>query len=372
MNSRMEKNKDLLEELGYLNNMSEKERKKKEKEESKLRKKEEKEKRKLEKKQEKINKRFDKIKINDSNNYVDDSEIEIIDEDTKELKVIEEKKEEKIKKEKPVKEDNDSKAGRMISKILLDILLILFITVFIIFCIARIIGTGFIQTKNIDLTSINDFYGVKIVQISDILYGSTITKKDLRTVRDTVNKANPDILLFTGDLINKDYILTKEDNEFLVEFLNSLNYKLGKYIIYGDYDYNNSVYTEIISKTDFTLLDNESTLIYNYSINPIQLVGVNPYDKKEIEFDYNTYTITLIHNYDLYENNVNSNVVLAGHNLGGELRLPFLKEGLLGLNNYNGYEYKNSSTNIYINNGLGTKTNVRLFNHPNISIYHFK
>ena len=51
------------------------------------------------------------------------------------------------------------------------------------------------------------FNGLKIIQISDIHYGTTIFKDDIANLVKLINERNPDLVIFTGDLINKDYKL---------------------------------------------------------------------------------------------------------------------------------------------------------------------
>lgn len=44
----------------------------------------------------------------------------------------------------------------------------------------------------------DDYDGFKIVHFSDLHYGSTIFKDELKNVVDTINNQNPNIVVFTG------------------------------------------------------------------------------------------------------------------------------------------------------------------------------
>ena len=107
----------------------------------------------------------------------------------------------------------------MIKKILKIILLI--ITIFILFLLySRFIGTIGLVTKEINVyTDINDdFDGLKIVHFSDLHYKRIITQNRINEIVDEINLINPDIVVFTGDLIDEDN-LTKDDITFLKESL---------------------------------------------------------------------------------------------------------------------------------------------------------
>ncbi len=56
-----------------------------------------------------------------------------------------------------------------------------------------------------------NFTGFKIVQFSDLYYGSTIDTEDLQDIVDKINELKPDLVVFTGDLIAPNYTL--EDGE---------------------------------------------------------------------------------------------------------------------------------------------------------------
>ena len=49
----------------------------------------------------------------------------------------------------------------------------------------------------------SSFDGVKVVQFSDLHYGSTIFIDDVKRLVKMINERKPDIVVFTGDLINK-------------------------------------------------------------------------------------------------------------------------------------------------------------------------
>ncbi len=78
------------------------------------------------------------------------------------------------------------------------------------------------------------FDGLRIVQISDLHLGSFPSGTDIvRKGVDLINDERPDLVLFTGDLVN-DYA---DEAEEWVDTLQGLQAHMGKYAILGNHDY---------------------------------------------------------------------------------------------------------------------------------------
>ena len=230
----------------------------------------------------------------------------------------------------------------------------------------RFLGTSFIKTEEKYLYDNipHSFNGLKVLQISDLMYGSTINDSDLEIISNEVKMINPDIIFFTGDLIGNNYNLIKKDN--IESFLTNLSAPYGKYAIKGELD--NEDYEILLDKCGFEILINNTKEIFNKTVDKIIIKGL---DSNNIESVDNTdsYTICLIHNFDYFDKfNTNCDVTFAGHNLGGEIRIPFTK-GILGNNKYKGNYYVFGNNEVFISSGLGSKHKLRLFNHPEINVY---
>lgn len=294
--------------------------------------------------------------------------------------------EEKPKEVKITKKENpqpEKKEHPLLKKILFIIVsLIIIITLY-----ATLIGTKIIDIKEYKVESTilpESFHGLKIVQFSDIHYGTSINKKQLDNIVNKINELKPDIIIFTGDLIDKNITPTEDIKNELIESLNNLECSLYKYAIYGNEDLLNDSYKEIITTSNFTLLENSSTLLYYKDTTPIEITGYNPIETSpnytiltnllDDQDTTNYYKIVLTHEPDSVDKfiNYNPNLILSGHTLGGTIKLPFLKPLFLPENTNNYYEdyYKLKEADFYISNGLGTSgINGRLFNHPSISLY---
>lgn len=75
--------------------------------------------------------------------------------------------------------------------------------------------------------------GLKIVQISDIHTGSILYPEGLKKAVTMIQELNPDLILFTGDLVNN---ITDEAYPF-EETLSQLKAPLGVYSVLGNHDY---------------------------------------------------------------------------------------------------------------------------------------
>jgi len=92
------------------------------------------------------------------------------------------------------------------------------------------------QLKKIKLAFNNlpmSFKGLKIVHISDIHSGSFQDKKAVHRGVEMIMAQQPDLILFTGDLVND---VSTEMDEY-VDVFNQLNAPLGVYSVLGNHDY---------------------------------------------------------------------------------------------------------------------------------------
>ena len=213
----------------------------------------------------------------------------------------------------------------------------------------------------------DDLHGLKIVHFSDIYYGEYTNKNQIEKLISKINYTNPDIVIYTGDLISKDYILSHEEEEYLISKLSNIKASIIKIAIKGEVD--NGTFDAIMNNSDFDIFEDKIVnKIYtkNSYINIINLDS----DKTEEEFDIDKYTIILTHNPDNIDNilsNYNPDLILSGHTLNGQVRIPLIG-GLFVNSKYMNPYYEINNTKIYISGGIGNKKlNIRLFNNPSIN-----
>ena len=290
----------------------------------------------------------------------------------------ESKKEIKINEQ--LKENKKSKSKKII-KILFFIIFILII----ILLYSRFIGTKGLKVKEYKIVNENftdNFYGLKIVHITDLHYGNTTNKSDLKKIVDKVNLIKPDIIVFTGDLLDKE--LNNEELEEFKSILNSMKSNIKKYAVNGNHDEN---FSEILKETGFTDLNNNYDSLYNSNNSVILFSGINTNDdindaikniNNFLSDEQNTnniiYKIMLMHEPDKildFDYN-NYDLILAGHSHNGQITIPFI--GSLykpnGSKKYYKDYYELEGTKLYISGGIGTSTlKFRLFNKPSINLY---
>jgi len=127
------------------------------------------------------------------------------------------------------------------------------------------------------------FNGMKIVQISDLHLGSWTSEEPLEQAIDMINGMNPDLVLFTGDLVN---FATKEAGRF-EDTLAKLKSRMGIYAILGNHDYGNYVnwpspedkqenmvdLYNLYKRLGWKLLNNENIILESASGN-MAIIGV--------------------------------------------------------------------------------------------------
>lgn len=269
-------------------------------------------------------------------------------------------------------------------KKVLSFILYFLIIIFIILVYGRFVATTGLNTNNIVInTTITSSYdGLKIIHFTDLHYKKVITEKRVLELVEEINKNNPDIVLFSGDLLDNDYKMTNEDTQFLINSLGKINSKYGNFAIVGDQDNKDEV-QNIYIQSNFTLLYDETSIIYNENNDKISITGLGSYLNNDADidnilndFDNYSYNIFLIHEPDyipvILDNINNIDLIVSGHSINGSINIPIIKKLLLpkGSKNYNIIANKINSTNIYISNGIGVNNvNFRLFNTPSINLY---
>ncbi len=276
-------------------------------------------------------------------------------------------------------------------KKIIHFIIFLMIIICIILFYARFIGTTGLNTNEIVITNNNipiSYDGIKIVHFSDIHYTRVITNKRVEELINEINRLKPDIVFFTGDLIDTDSTPNEENKQKLINFLKEIKTTYGKYAIIGNHDYDNhlELVKEIYNLSNFKLLENSYDIIYNTNNDKIFIGGLNTvsFDLADIDktmqyfndHDNISYKIILVHEPDytdtILEKYPDINLILSGHSHAGQVRLPFIG-GLIKNSNaikYSEEYYQINNTKLFVSNGIGvSRYNFRLFNRPSINFY---
>lgn len=133
------------------------------------------------------------------------------------------------------------------------------------------------------------FKGLKIVQISDIHSGSLTDKSAVHKGVEKILKLKPDLILFTGDLVNNK----SDEMENFIDVFNQLKAPMGVYSTLGNHDYgdysewpsdeakkqNMERLKQIQAQLGWRLLMNENVLLEKNG-EQIALIGVENWSSK--------------------------------------------------------------------------------------------
>ena len=283
--------------------------------------------------------------------------------------------------QKDIDSEEKNKKIKKVFLIIIKVLLILIIIFTITYFYNKYISTGLIKVNEnriINNKITDDLNGLKIIQFSDILYDENTNINKIDKVIDLINEREPDIVVYTGNLIKSNYKLTNKEQELLIKKLSKINSTLGNYAINGDMD--KESYQTIMNQSSFNILSNSNDLLYENN-NPVMIIGLDSYTNKKQDIEKafkgsstDIYTVVLMSETDSIDDLVERkpDLILAGSNLNGEVRLPFIG-GLFkkdGSSKYLDPYYKINDTDIYISSGIGTdKVGFRLFNQPSINFF---
>lgn len=218
--------------------------------------------------------------------------------------------------------------------------------------------------------------GFTIVQWSDLHLGDLVTPAWLEKTVETTNQLHPDLLVITGDLIDKGY----DDGHRYLNSLKKLKARFGVLAVTGNHEYYNHrlpLFLDTAKKTGIRVLRNEWVLI----ANDLQVAGVN--DPTAIDFndafpdiyralkgiDKKKPVILLCHQpglFNIYRHRGVS-LQLSGHTHAGQIPPMNLINHLFYSYNYGLYHKGNAY--IYTSSGTGLwGIPMRLFSSNEITL----
>jgi predicted MPP superfamily phosphohydrolase len=227
------------------------------------------------------------------------------------------------------------------------------------------------------------FDELTIVQLSDVHIGNTIGKAFVQECVDRINALKPDIVVITGDLVDRKIENAKDDLSPLKE----LQSTFGTYFVLGNHEYYHGAedIANYMPELNVKALLNESVIIRDGD-KALNLVGIN--DLQSISFEtlpIDTYrafenvdktvpTILLSHqpkSIELVKDKV-YDLMLSGHTHGGQI-FPFGFLVMLQQPFLAGLHAVTSSKQIFVSRGTGYwGPPVRVFAPSEISILTLK
>lgn len=268
-------------------------------------------------------------------------------------------------------------------KALFRFVFLLIIIAGIAFAYAKYIEPHMLQTKEVTVQSayaLNGAKGLKIAVFADTHFGEYYSTDDFSQVQEAIEKINPDIVIFAGDLIDH-YDTYQEDVGLISEELSKIEAPYGKFAVFGNHDYGGGAeheYKDIMEAGGFTVLKNE---YFPLDELEIAIIGIDDvvigYGNPEIASwgrpDY--FNIVLSHAPDVIDDVLDYNVdlMISAHTHGRQINLKFFDERILppyGKKYVKGlYQFDNArNTQLYVNSGIGmTKMPYRFLSPPEVS-----
>jgi len=212
-----------------------------------------------------------------------------------------------------------------------------------------------------------NFEGFKIVQISDLHLPNCAS--DSKNILLSVEQQNPDIIVITGDIIDKTADIEKCG---LAEFCKELTTICSVYAVNGNHEEQNSnarEFSRILKENGVNFLDNEYAII-DRGGQQLSIIGLSngvsslPLTENDIENIKDTYKIILEHRPDLFDIysskdfGIKPDLVLSGHAHGGQFIFPLIgavyapDQGLFPKYTSGIYKSENGATMI-VSRGIG-------------------
>lgn len=222
------------------------------------------------------------------------------------------------------------------------------------------------------------FHGFKILHISD-LQNKRFGKKQKNLVY-RVECISPDIIVITGDLINR----SRTDLDAAMELIDAIVDLAPVYYVSGNHEHQSGRFEELaerLTKAGVKVMNNGRTVIQRDG-DTMVLMGLtdkraNPYYRSILhmlcEGQEEEFKILLSHRPELFEDYVEENIdlICSGHAHGGQIRLPGIggifapNQGFLPA--YTAGMYREGKTAMVVSRGLGNSSfPFRIGNRPEL------
>lgn len=206
---------------------------------------------------------------------------------------------------------------------------------------------------------------LKVIQISDLHTGTTMSTEKVKSYCKQIEKEHPDILALTGDIFDEN--TTKEQMQTVAKALGQIKTTYGTFYVFGNHDYNyyanKPFYTpdqlrETLKENGIHVLEDQS-----YQVNKtLRIVGrkdatVDRKDVKELVGNKTKDEFILLLDHqprNLKENRLAGiDLSLSGHTHAGQIWPTGQLGQLFGFNELN-YGYRKDGTyQVIVSSGIG-------------------
>lgn len=223
------------------------------------------------------------------------------------------------------------------------------------------------------------FDGCKILQVADLQ--NKVFGKNQEPLIRKIEQSCPDIIVMTGDLLDRN----RTDVDVAVDFIKDIVHIAPVYFVSGNHEHQSGEWdtlADALVEQGVTILNNGKSIIERNG-ETITLLGLadkkvnQHYDKilhTLMAGQEDSFNILLSHRPELFETYVKENIDLAftGHAHGGQIRIPFLKQGIFAPHQgffpkYTEGMHEKDGTVMVVSRGLGNSTfPFRIFNRPEL------
>lgn len=272
-------------------------------------------------------------------------------------------------------------------------------------------GRSIIRTENVEIDSPRvpaGFDGYRIVQFSDLHLGNYADGNDIvERLVDRINALDPDLVVFTGDLVNSN---AHELTDRYMEALSRINARDGVYAAWGNHDLgmyvfdgsitpaeNAALFREKLDAMGWNLLENSSVYIHrgadSISVTGVGFPGSEKHNGRDISGEHSGYdpaaaygivnpadfNILLAHTPNVWDEVLShypTDLTLSGH-----VHAMQFKVNLFGwhwspaefMYTYWSGHYENDGRHLYVNDGIGyVMYPMRIGTRPEITVLTLK
>lgn len=223
------------------------------------------------------------------------------------------------------------------------------------------------------------FDGYKILQVADLQ--NKVFGKNQEPILHKIEQSAPDIIVLTGDLLDRN----RTDVDAAMKFIKEIVNFAPVYFVSGNHEHQSGEWERLsdeMVEAGVTILNNGKSIIQRKG-DTITLLGladkrVNQHYDKILHTlmvgQEDSFNILLSHRPELFEAYVAEGVdlVFTGHAHGGQIRIPFLKQGIFAPHQgffpqYTEGMHEKDGTVMVVSRGLGNSTfPIRMFNRPEL------
>ena len=225
------------------------------------------------------------------------------------------------------------------------------------------------------------FDGYKILQVADLQ--NKVFGRDQAPLLKKINASSPDIIVITGDLLDRHEGRTDVDSA--MGFIQEITNIAPVYFVSGNHEHQSGewdILLEELIEAGVTVLDNGKSILEKDG-ETITVLGladksVNQHYDKMLHTlmagQEDSFNILLCHRPELFETYVKENIDLAftGHAHGGQIIIPFLRQGIFAPHQgffpkYTEGMHEKDGTVMVVSRGLGNSSfPFRIFNRPEL------